>query len=77
VVADRAEEVIRVTKAQLSHLVELEGRHVCVALDDGSRLDDCELVSIPRRSLSTVWLFVDGEDRFVGTEHITDVWEAA
>jgi hypothetical protein len=65
------------TKAQLAHLVDLEGHHVCVALTDGSRLDDCELVSIPRRTISTVWLYVDGEDRFVGADQISDVWEAA
>jgi hypothetical protein len=71
------EEVIGMTKAQLAYLVELEGHHVCVALSDGSRLDDCELVSIPRRMISTVWLYVNGEDRFVGVDQITDVWKAA
>jgi len=71
------EEVIRMTKAQLSHLVDLEGHQVCVALSDGSRLDDCSLVALPRQRISTVWLYVNGEDRFVGAEQITDVWETS
>lgn len=54
----------------------LEGRHVNVALHDGSRLDDCELVSA-RHGTNTLWLFVNGGDVFVPVSDITDAWEAA
>jgi hypothetical protein len=68
---------MEMTKAQLSRLDDLLGQHVSVALADGSRLDDCELVSLPRRSLRTMWLFVNGVDLFVPADDIRDVWEAA
>ena len=39
----------------------LEGHHVSVSLGDGSRLDDCELVSAGRGHNATLWLH-DGQD---------------
>ncbi|HET9770546.1 MAG TPA: hypothetical protein VFS16_06640 [Acidimicrobiia bacterium] len=54
----------------------LEGRRVNVALTDGSRLDDCELVSAGHGT-ATLWLFVNGGDVFVSVSDITDAWEAA
>jgi hypothetical protein len=54
----------------------LEGRRVSLALIDGSRLDDCELVSAGR-GRQTLWLFVNGADIFVPMAHVTDAWEAA
>ena len=55
----------------------LEGRHINVALRDGSRIDDCQLVSASRAGAQTVWLFVDGLDVFLPVAAITACWEAA
>ena len=55
----------------------LEGRHVSVALADGSRIDDCQLVSIGRSPTPSLWLFIDGEDAFVPLDDIVDLWEVA
>lgn len=52
----------------------LEGRRVNVALADGSRIDDCELVSIGHGAQS-LWLYADGGDTFVPLVAVTDVWE--
>lgn len=54
----------------------LEGRQVCVALRNGSRIDDCQLVSAGRISTDTFWLFSNGADLFVSVEEVLDVWEA-
>jgi hypothetical protein len=53
----------------------LEGRRVNLALTDGKRLDDCELVSAGHGH--TLWLFVNGSDVFVSVDEVTDAWEAA
>ena len=55
----------------------LEGRRVSVALRDGSRPDDCELVSAGHSGAMTLWLFVNGGDVFVPVAEVTDAWEAA
>ena len=54
----------------------LEGRRVCVALRDGSRIDDCQLVSVGQLSTGTMWLFTNGMDVFVSSRQVLDVWEA-
>lgn len=54
----------------------LEGRQVCVALRNGSRIDDCQLVSAGRISTDTLWLFSNGADLFVSVDEVLDVWEA-
>lgn len=53
----------------------LEGRQVSVALCDGSRIDDCQLVAAPRAGTTTLWLFSNGDDLFVCTGDVVDVWE--
>lgn len=58
-----------------SQLGELEGRHVSVALDDGSRIDDCQLVSFGRQNVATVWLVADGADLFIPVTRVVDIWE--
>jgi hypothetical protein len=55
---------------------QLEGCQVNVALSDGSRLDDCQLVSAARRGTTTVWLY-SGQDVFIALDQIIDLWEAA
>jgi len=54
---------------------ELQGRQVSVALDDGSRIDDCQLVSYGRHNVATVWLVADGADVFVPVDRVVDIWE--
>jgi hypothetical protein len=53
----------------------LEGQRVGVALVDGSRLDDCDLVSAGRQGAESLWLFSNGADTFVTIGEVTDVWE--
>ncbi|MBV8159983.1 MAG: hypothetical protein JO265_03570 [Acidimicrobiia bacterium] len=62
------------TRQRRAELNRLEGRRVSLALIDGSRIDDCQLVLAGRCKL---WVFVNGHDTFVRVERITDVWEAA
>ena len=54
----------------------LEGRQVCVALRNGRRIDDCQLVSAGRVSTETLWLFSNGADLFVSIDDVLEVWEA-
>jgi hypothetical protein len=55
---------------------ELEGRYVNVALKDGSRIDDCQLVSWGRNQAKSLWLFTNGTDTFVSLGDVVDLWEA-
>ena len=65
------------TMERVTHLIgHLEGHRVSVALTDGSRLDDCELVSAGHGT-PTLWLCVNGDDLFVPVDDVTDAWEAA
>jgi hypothetical protein len=54
----------------------LEGQQVSVALRNGSRIDDCQLVSAGRAATTTLWLFSNGSDVFVALGDVVDVWEA-
>jgi hypothetical protein len=62
---------------QSLQLRNLEGHRVSVALSDGSRIDDCQLVSAGRSSMRTVWLFSNGLDVFLQRTDIIDIWESA
>ncbi len=64
-------------KHQLTGIRALEGRHVGLALSDGSRIDDCELVSAGRHEVGTLWVFTNGEDTFVPLRDVLDLWEVA
>jgi hypothetical protein len=55
----------------------LEGQHVSVGLIDGTRLDDVVLVSAGRTRRDTIWLFVNGQDRFIPTCDIWAVWQSS
>lgn len=59
--------------AELSN--HLEGRRVSVALADGSRIDDCQLVSAGRHGVQSLWLYANGADAFVPLGDVTDLWE--
>jgi hypothetical protein len=53
-----------------------EGRHVSVDLRDGSRIEDCQVISAHRPGAQTVWLFVDGIDVFLPVAAIVGCSEA-
>ena len=63
------------SKARRTQLRLLEGHRVGIALTDGSRIDDCQLVSCGRHHVRHLWLFTNGTDRFVPVTDIADVWE--
>jgi hypothetical protein len=57
-------------------LVTLVGSHVDLALNDGTRIDDCQLVSLFRsRRVGTAWIFRNGDDAFVPVDAIIDAWD--
>jgi len=57
-------------------LKQLEGHRVNVALADGSRIDDCELVSVDRGRRGRVWVHANGGDAFLPLAQVSDIWEA-
>jgi hypothetical protein len=61
-------------KPWTTHLID--GRQVHVALRDGTRIDDCQLVSRGRSTVDTYWLFSNGEDLFIPVDDVIDLWEA-
>lgn len=66
---------MRSNQGSARRLRDLEGRHVSVALADGSRIDDCELVSAGHDGAHTLWLYGNGTDIFVPLGAVTDLWE--
>ena len=60
---------------QRQQLRSLEGRRVSLALRGGTRLDDCQLVSVARRGVESVWLYFNGDDVFVPLPQVADLWE--
>jgi len=56
-------------------VLALEGRQVSIALADGSRIDDCQLISAGRPKARTLWLYDNGIDRFVALADVRDIWE--
>jgi hypothetical protein len=60
-----------------NNLFGLEGRQVSVSLSNGSRIDDCQLVSAPRAGAPTLWLFSNGDDVFVMPSDVVDIWEVS
>jgi hypothetical protein len=59
----------------LSNLRSIEGQQVNIALRDGTRIDDCNLVSSGCNRLDNLWVFVNGEDVFVARANVLDVWQ--
>ncbi len=64
------------TENVIASLRDYEGEQVTVSLGDGTRLDDCHLVSCGRTSSDNLWLFVDGSDIFVPRRDVVDVCQA-
>jgi hypothetical protein len=63
------------TRDVVAKLADLEGRRVSVAFRDGSRLDDCELVSTGHNGTQSLWFFVNGNDVFAEADNVIDIWE--
>jgi len=63
------------TRTERGHLKQLEGHRVSIALADGSRIDDCELIAVDRGRRGHLWLHANGTDSFVPMTKIADVWE--
>jgi hypothetical protein len=68
-------EVIVMPNEQIHQLRTLEGRHVSLALRDGSRIDDCQLVLVGRARVRSVWIFTQGLDMFLSLNDLIDFWE--
>lgn len=64
------------TRADLGQLAALEGYQVSLALRNGDRIDDAQLVSARENCAGTLWLFTNGSDRFIAVEDVIEVWEA-
>jgi hypothetical protein len=58
-------------------LRRLEGHQVCVALTNGSRIDDCDLVSVGRGQVGSLWVFTGGRDLFIPLADVVDVWRTS
>lgn len=65
------------SEQQMVHLRSFEGLRVSLALADGSRIDDCQLVSAGRNGTRTVWVHSNGIDVFIQRADLLDVWESA
>ena len=48
-----------------------------LALADGSRIDDCELVSVGSGRRGHLWVHANGADAFVPLSKVADIWEAS
>jgi hypothetical protein len=44
-------------------------------LADGSRIDDCQLVSTGRNRVGTLWVYTNGMDAFLPHDNVVDLWE--
>jgi hypothetical protein len=61
---------------KITRLRALEGRQVSLALTDGSRIDDAQLISAGRHGLRTIWVFTNGVDAFLPLVDVVDIWES-
>jgi hypothetical protein len=46
-----------------------------IVSETGSRMDDCQLVSLGRNGVQNIWLFADGTDCFVPHAAVVDLWQ--
>jgi hypothetical protein len=65
------------SRPQHSEPALLEGHRVSVALRDGSRIDDCQLVSAGRGRIPSLWLYTNGADAFFSIDDVVAIWEVA
>jgi hypothetical protein len=52
-----------------------EGQRVSLSLVNGTRIDDCQMVSAARGADENIWVFSNGADRFVALSEVVDCWE--
>jgi hypothetical protein len=52
-----------------------EGQRVSLSLVNGTRIDDCQVVSAARGADENIWVFSNGADRFVALSEVVDCWE--
>jgi hypothetical protein len=65
------------TRHRKDRIRSFEGQTVSLALIDGTRLDDCQLVSACPSGAATLWLYENGSDRFVPVDNVVDLWGAS
>lgn len=58
-----------------ARLQGLRGRQVGLVLADGTRIDECRLLSAGHPPTNTVWLVSDGADVLVRRDELMAVWE--
>ena len=51
---------------------DFEGHRVSLSLVNGSRIDDCQMVSAARGPTENVWVFSNGVDHFVALSEVAD-----
>jgi hypothetical protein len=51
----------------------LEGRRVSISLADGSRTDDCDLISVGGGRTATLWIVTQDGDSFLPLVDVDDV----
>lgn len=54
---------------------DLEGHQVSLSLVNGSRIDDCQMVSAACGPTENIWVFSNGADRFLALSEVVDCWE--
>jgi hypothetical protein len=64
------------TNEQRAELRSFEGRRISLALTDGTRIDDCELVAADRHRVGKLWIYTQGTDAFVPVHEVSEVWES-
>jgi hypothetical protein len=65
-----------VTLEQVPALRKYEGRWISLSLIDGSRIDECQLISVGRHRNGTLWVYSNGDDQFIALSDIVDYWAA-
>jgi hypothetical protein len=65
------------TRHRQHRIRSFEGQTVSLALIDGTRLDDCQLVSACRSGTETLWIYENGTDHFVPVDNVVDLWGAS
>ena len=54
---------------------DFEGHRVSLSLVNGSRIDDCQMLSAARGPTENIWVFSNGVDRCVALSEVLDCWE--
>jgi hypothetical protein len=63
------------TENRRARLRSLEGRRVTLALRNGTRIDDAQLVSAGSGKTRHLWLFDNGTDTFVSIDEVRELWD--